>query len=144
MSELRRRDSTFGGHCIRPGRARQKPEALESLARAEVAVTFFGHTHFQGGFVLRDNGRVEQVRLSLPPGAGSARLLLADTIKYMVNPGSIGQPRDGDPRAAFAFFDDEQHVVDYWRVPYDIPVTQERMRQAGLPKPLGDRLVLGR
>lgn len=120
------------------------PDARDSLTRAEVSVTFFGHTHFQGGFVLRPNGRIELVRLSMPPGAASARLLLASNIKCMINPGSIGQPRDGDPRAAYAFYDEDQRVVEYWRVPYDIPATQEKMKKAELPKPLIDRLTIGR
>jgi len=119
-------------------------EARMSLERAEVWLTFFGHTHFQGGFVLRPNGKIDLVRLSLPPGPASAKLLLAKNIKYMINPGSIGQPRDGDPRAAFAFYDDQKRVLEYMRVPYDIAATQERMKHAGLPKPLGDRLALGR
>ncbi len=120
------------------------PEARMSLELTEVPVTFFGHTHFQGGFVLRNSGRVEQVRLHWPPGVVSAKLVLATNARYLINPGSIGQPRDGDPRASFAFYDDKEHAVEYWRVPYDVGVTQERMRKAGLPTPLVDRLAAGR
>ncbi|MGH9677408.1 MAG: metallophosphoesterase family protein, partial [Candidatus Acidiferrum sp.] len=59
-------------------------------------------------------------------------------------PGSIGQPRDGDPRAGFAIADLEHHTVEFWRVPYDIAAVQERMRAAKLPEPLIHRLVVGR
>ena len=119
-------------------------EARVSLELAEVSLIFFGHTHFQGGFVLRNSGRVEQVRLHWPPGVVSAKLVLATNARYLINPGSIGQPRDGDPRAAFAVYDDDEHTVEYWRVPYDVAVTQERMRKVSLPTPLVERLAAGR
>jgi diadenosine tetraphosphatase ApaH/serine/threonine PP2A family protein phosphatase len=64
--------------------------------------------------------------------------------KYLLNPGSIGQPRDGDPRAAFAIADFEHKIVEFWRVPYDIPSVQSRMYDANLPEPLIHRLTLGR
>ena len=59
-------------------------------------------------------------------------------------PGSIGQPRDGDPRAAFAIADLDHRVVEFWRVPYDIGAVQKRMEKAGLPFPLIERLAAGR
>jgi len=64
--------------------------------------------------------------------------------RYLLNPGSIGQPRDGDPRASFAIADLENNAVEFWRVPYDINKVQERMRSARLPEPLVHRLTLGR
>jgi diadenosine tetraphosphatase ApaH/serine/threonine PP2A family protein phosphatase len=64
--------------------------------------------------------------------------------RYLLNPGSVGQPRDGDPRAAFAVADLEHQTVEFWRVPYDIVSVQERMRRARLPEPLIQRLSLGR
>jgi len=64
--------------------------------------------------------------------------------KYLLNPGSIGQPRDGDPRAAFAIADFDHKIVEFWRVPYDISSVQSRMYEANLPEPLIFRLALGR
>jgi len=64
--------------------------------------------------------------------------------RYLLNPGSVGQPRDGDPRAAFAIADMEHNVVEFWRVPYDIESVQQRMHAAGLPEPLILRLTFGR
>lgn len=119
-------------------------EARESLKQAEVEVTFFGHTHLQGGFLLRENGCVEQVRLHWPAGVVSTKLELAARVKYMINPGSVGQPRDGDARAGFAFYQEETRTVEYWRVPYDIKATQRKMRKARLPRQLVERLALGR
>ena len=118
-------------------------QALEGLLEAPSPVAFFGHTHMQGGFTLRD----EQVTvLHSKPLAGNfySTLAIEQGTTYLVNPGSIGQPRDGDPRSAFAIADLENHSVEFWRVPYDIEAVQKRMTQAGLPEPLILRLSFGR
>jgi predicted phosphodiesterase len=118
-------------------------QALASLLAAPHDVTFFGHTHFQGGFAYRDS-RLEMIRLEPPPGGPSfAALRLESGTRYLINPGSIGQPRDGDPRAGFAIADMEHGVVEFWRVPYDIESVQQRMKKAGLPEPLALRLAFG-
>jgi diadenosine tetraphosphatase ApaH/serine/threonine PP2A family protein phosphatase len=61
----------------------------------------------------------------------------------MINPGSVGQPRDGDPRAAFALLDRSAATVDFRRVEYDVKETQRRMRERKLPEMLADRLTFG-
>ena len=63
--------------------------------------------------------------------------------KYLLNPGSVGQSRDGDPRAAFAIYDSGRRRMEYWRVPYNLEATQTRMRECGLPEPLIERLEFG-
>jgi diadenosine tetraphosphatase ApaH/serine/threonine PP2A family protein phosphatase len=63
---------------------------------------------------------------------------------YLVNPGSVGQPRDGDPRAAYALYDSGTRVVAYCRVPYDVAAAQKKILEAGLRPILADRLRLGR
>jgi len=63
---------------------------------------------------------------------------------YLINPGAVGQPRDGDPRAAFAYFDTTTQSVELRRVPYDVARAQQRIRAAGLPDVLARRLGLGR
>jgi diadenosine tetraphosphatase ApaH/serine/threonine PP2A family protein phosphatase len=63
---------------------------------------------------------------------------------YMINPGSIGQPRDGDPRAAYAVYDTDAGMVTYRRVAYDVAAAQKKIREAGLPPILADRLAVGR
>ncbi len=118
-------------------------QAVEGLFESRAAVTFFGHTHLQGGFSSRDT-ELEVLNLRAQPGAGFAALRLEPSKKYLLNPGSVGQPRDSDPRAAFAIADLGHGVVEFWRVPYNIPAVQQRMRQAGLPEPLVQRLSLGR
>jgi diadenosine tetraphosphatase ApaH/serine/threonine PP2A family protein phosphatase len=64
--------------------------------------------------------------------------------RYLINPGSVGQPRDGDARAACAIADLEHNVVEFWRVPYDVEAVQKRMLGVGLPEPLALRLAIGR
>ena len=65
-------------------------------------------------------------------------------MRCLINPGSVGQPRDGDPRASVAILDTEACRVSVARVPYDVPTAQEKIRRANLPAFLADRLALGR
>ncbi len=151
LRELKQGPKPIGDYQIVHGSVRDEDEyvfhpreALESFALTEVAITFFGHTHMQGGFVLREGNKIQVLRVAVGEGANAATLELDPTAKYLINPGSIGQPRDGDPRAGFCFYDDNTHVVEYWRFPYAIATTQKKMKEAGLPQPLIDRLALGR
>jgi diadenosine tetraphosphatase ApaH/serine/threonine PP2A family protein phosphatase len=73
-----------------------------------------------------------------------ATLKLETGTQYLLNPGSVGQPRDGDARAAFAIADVERATVEFWRVPYDIEAVQQRMTKAALPEALVLRLAFGR
>jgi predicted phosphodiesterase len=118
-------------------------QALEGLLDSTSQVTFFGHTHHQGGFAYADP---ELEVLSLHPRSNESHcaLRLEDSKRYLLNPGSIGQPRDTDPRAGFAIADLENRTVEFWRVPYDIAGVQQRMREAKLPEPLVLRLQVGR
>ena len=118
-------------------------QALDGLLESPSMVTFFGHTHFQGGFSFRDN-KLEVIQLRPEPGASFAALRVESNTRYLLNPGSVGQPRDGDPRAALAIADLNHGVIEFWRVPYDIEAVQQRMKRAGLPEPLILRLAFGR
>jgi len=118
--------------------------ALDPLKTSPTPVAFFGHTHIQGGFTLRGD---ELQVLYTAPGVGreSVQVQIEPGTNYLLNPGSVGQPRDGDARAAFAIADvEQQHTVEFWRVPYDIAQVQQRMSQANLPEPLILRLAFGR
>jgi len=118
-------------------------QALDSLLDAPTPVTFFGHTHLQGGFTLRDD-KVGALHFK-PTGENLfSTLTIEEGTTYLLNPGSIGQPRDGDTRAAFVIADLDHKSVEFWRVPYDIEKVQERMTKAGLPEPLVLRLAFGR
>jgi predicted phosphodiesterase len=118
-------------------------QALDGLLDSTAAVTFFGHTHHQGGFSYQDS-HLEVLQIRPRATESFAALRIAAPRRYLLNPGSIGQPRDADPRAAFAVADLEHEVVEFWRVPYDINAVQKRMRAAHLPEPLIQRLVVGR
>ncbi len=96
-----------------------------------------GHTHMPAAFKLEDSGNVRY----LPLSAG-IELSLGDG-RFIVNPGSVGQPRDGDPRASYGVYDSETSTIKLRRVEYAIGVTQAKMRAAGLPPGLIGRLEKG-
>jgi predicted phosphodiesterase len=120
-------------------------DALAPLIALTAPITFFGHTHLQGGFFAngsaadgfrpeyRTIGKAESVTLQLKSGT-----------RYLINPGSVGQPRDGDWRAAFAIFDSEAQIVHFQRAPYNLKAAQDRIFAANLPHRLATRLAAGR
>ena len=116
--------------------------ALDGLQSAPTPVTFFGHTHLQGGFSLRGE---DVTLLHFRPSGGNdfSTFNIEQGTTYLLNPGSIGQPRDGDPRAGFAIADLDNGSVEFWRLRYDIEDVQGRMSRAGLPEPLILRLSFG-
>ncbi|HEU5415184.1 MAG TPA: metallophosphoesterase family protein [Candidatus Angelobacter sp.] len=121
-------------------------DAYSILGRAAAPVTFFGHTHVQGGFWIDDETDEEgglELKYKSRTGLQQLTVQLRETGKYMINPGSIGQPRDGDPRAAFLVYDTEQRAVTFFRAPYDIAAAQEKIFAAGLPERLAIRLEEG-
>jgi len=109
-------------------------DAVASFTYQHTTVCFFGHTHVAGAFV-RDEGvkRVLTPQLMIEPGK-----------KYFINAGSVGQPRDGDWRAAYCLYDTERNVVEQRRVKYDLATAQKKILAAGLPRLLAERLELGR
>jgi diadenosine tetraphosphatase ApaH/serine/threonine PP2A family protein phosphatase len=115
------------------------PEAAEVFAYQPSQLVFFGHTHLQGGF---QSQRRKTWRLD--PSSNRTLLDLDSGSAYLVNPGSVGQPRDENPEAAFVIFDSVAQQVAYHRAPYDIEKAQAKIRNAGLPGLLADRLAVGR
>jgi diadenosine tetraphosphatase ApaH/serine/threonine PP2A family protein phosphatase len=120
-------------------------DAVEPLTHPIAAHTFFGHTHLQGGF-CNNHGEMHAIRPAFrdPKHPQRIEFRLEKGIPYMINPGSIGQPRDGDPRSGFALYDTEDNLVIFYRVPYDIRAAQKDIRDAGLPPRLAERLADGR
>lgn len=150
LEELPTGPATVDGFSLVHGAHRDEDEyvfapaqALDGLLDAPSPITFFGHTHLQGGFTLRDN-KVGVLHFKPADGAPFSTLTIEPGTTYLLNPGSVGQPRDGDPRAAFAIADLPNNSVEFWRVPYDIEAVQKRMAAAGLPEPLINRLLFGR
>jgi predicted phosphodiesterase len=117
-------------------------QAVRSLVASHQPATFFGHTHIQGGFAY-DGAAVARIDASSRFGT-QFEIVLEPKTRYLLNPGSVGQPRDGDPRAAFAIADLEERKVEFWRTRYDISAVQERMERAGVPEALVLRLAFGR
>jgi predicted phosphodiesterase len=113
-------------------------DALEIFAAFSAEVIFFGHTHIPSFFGLNGN----RLRVAILRGP-SGRIVLEPGGRYLINPGSIGQPRDRDPRAAYMTYDSERRVVRWYRLPYPVGEAQRRIRRAGLPQPLADRLAIG-
>jgi predicted phosphodiesterase len=101
----------------------------------DTKLTFFGHTHVQGGFLLGPR----KVKRFLP----ERPLQLEPDYYYLINPGSVGQPRDGDPRAAYALYSPQDRTVEFGRVPYDIGKAAAKILQAELPESLAMRLFEG-
>jgi len=120
-------------------------DAVPALRAARARVTFFGHTHRQVGFA--GNG---EDTFSLGPiysnddEADQYELPLRGGFHYLLNPGSVGQPRDGDWRAAFALYDTDANVVHFHRTPYNLKDAQDRIFAAKLPSRLATRLAAGR
>src|SRR5689334_20723157 len=117
-------------------------EAGNAFGYLESRLAFFGHTHVQGGFIW-NHSRVETITRS-DPRSDRHLIRLDPQCGYLINPGSIGQPRDGDPRAAYVLYDSDSLEIAYFRVPYDVKSAQEKIRKAGLPSILADRLAVGR
>ena len=117
--------------------------AVEAFQSDPAPLVFFGHSHHQGGFLLTSDKRLQSVHLPPIKDGEPASIQLQENARYLINPGSIGQPRDGDGRAAFAILDTDKKQVDFYRTPYDMAATQEKMRKAELPEPLVARLEVG-
>jgi diadenosine tetraphosphatase ApaH/serine/threonine PP2A family protein phosphatase len=120
-------------------------DALEPLLLSSVPLTFFGHSHVQGAFSSNpiDAGALRPLYKTVGQGEAS-EWPLKKGIQYLINPGSVGQPRDGDWRAAFALFDSDTRTIAFHRVPYDLKGAQDRILAANLPSRLATRLAAGR
>lgn len=114
-------------------------EALNVFRQTAFPLCFFGHSHFPVVFGLSPDAI--HTMLTTPP---TFRIRLEPGMRYLVNPGSIGQPRDGSPLASFGMYDSDAKTVTIYRVPYRVERTQKKILDAGLPAPLADRLALGR
>ncbi len=103
-------------------------------AEPEIRVLFFGHTHIQIAFAY------DRETLTV---VSSPTFSIRDDKLYLINPGSVGQPRDKDPRCAFLLYDEEAQTVEFIRLPYDVRACSEKIISAGLPRVLADRLHTG-
>jgi diadenosine tetraphosphatase ApaH/serine/threonine PP2A family protein phosphatase len=121
-------------------------DAWTPLQRMETEITFFGHTHVQGGFSQSEHNWAEDRPVYAGHRDATEHFTLDVPVgtRHLINPGSVGQPRDGDPRAAFALYDDAVEQVTFFRTPYDVTAVQAAIREAHLPERLAARLSTGR
>ena len=115
-------------------------DASRALDAASRPLCLFGHTHLP--VVFRRHPALFDG--FMPEGPDDATLEVIEGINYLVNVGSVGQPRDGDPRAAFGIYDSEGSTVVLRRTPYPVEIAQRRILSAGLPSSLANRLAIGR
>jgi predicted phosphodiesterase len=109
-------------------------DAAASFSKQTTELCFFGHTHTPRAYI-KDSSVV---------GLPFEQLILEPGKRYFVNAGSVGQPRDGDWRAAYVVFDQEKRLIRLRRLRYDLPKTQGKILAAGLPPRLADRLAFGK
>ena len=99
-------------------------------------ICFIGHSHVPLAFEKKED--------IIKPHYGAEKILIDENCKYIVNVGSVGQPRDGDPRASYCIMDTEAKTIVWHRVIYDVAKAQKKIINAGLPSFLADRLAMGR
>jgi predicted phosphodiesterase len=116
-------------------------DALRAIESAHRPVCIFGHTHVALAF-QRTEDAIEYV--AGPGESEGIRITLDSRHRYLINPGSVGQPRDGDPRAGAAIVDTAHRDAELHRIVYPVQETQRKIRLAGLPEVLARRLALGR
>jgi predicted phosphodiesterase len=120
-------------------------DAWAPLQQMTTAITFFGHTHIQGGFSQHGHEWHEiKTQFRTKNSAEIWKMAIAEGTRHLINPGAVGQPRDCDWRAGFVIYDSEAMEVIYHRVPYDLTAAQGRILMAGLPERLAARLREGR
>jgi predicted phosphodiesterase len=113
--------------------------AGEAFDATDAPLIFIGHTHLAEYYEKAKNGRVTR-----HPMYAGGRLELDPASRYIVNAGSVGQPRDGNPRPSLAFYDPQAATVFWERYDYPIERVREKMAAAHLPPRLADRLLIGR
>jgi predicted phosphodiesterase len=111
-----------------------KLAAAASFTYQNTPVCFFGHTHVPVAFI----------RDSVVRGGTYSKFRVEPGRKYFVNVGAVGQPRDGNPKAAYVIYDMDEGSIELRRLEYDIASAQKKIREAGLPERLADRLAMGK
>jgi predicted phosphodiesterase len=109
-------------------------DAAASFTYQRTTICFFGHTHVPMVFVRDESVRRER----------GENIRIEPAKKYFINMGSVGQPRDGNWRAAYCVYDTENNLVQLFRVKYDLAKVQRKIAEAGLPRLLAERLAIGR
>jgi predicted phosphodiesterase len=109
-------------------------DAMSNFSYQFTQLCFHGHTHVPKVYVKTD--RVREIP--------AESILIEPNAKYFINAGSVGQPRDGDPRSCYVIYDSESKIIQFRRLEYDMATTQQKILAAGLPEMLAERLSEGR
>ncbi|MGQ9617973.1 MAG: metallophosphoesterase family protein [Candidatus Aminicenantia bacterium] len=115
-----------------------KFDALEAFSVLESKICFFGHTHFPAIHILKG----KEIK-TIYPAKFPYRFKLEDGFRFLINPGSVGQPRDGNPLSSFLIYESSKKSITINRIPYDISTAQSKILNAGLPPMLANRLSSG-
>ncbi len=110
--------------------------ASKTFELLETNICFVGHTHVPGVFIKSKNSHIEYQE--------GSNIDIKEENKYIINVGSVGQPRDGNPQAAYCIYDTDKENIQIKRISYDIQTTRQKIINEGLPRFLGERLLLGR
>ena len=110
--------------------------ASKTFELLETDICFLGHTHVPGVFIKSKDGRIQYQE--------EINIYIKEDSKYIINVGSVGQPRDGNPRAAYCIYDTDNKNVQIKRISYDLQATRKKIIAEGLPGFLGERLLVGR
>lgn len=113
-------------------------DAAEAFEHITTQLCFFGHTHFPFVYTEKDH-LVDGTFLT----GNSNEIKIEKGVKYLINPGAVGQPRDRNPLAGCAVYDSKAKKVKFYRMQYDIEEAQRKILKEGLPSPLAERLSLG-
>lgn len=113
--------------------------AFVDMMKRDIALAFVAHTHQPCCWLQKADGTADH----RPQPADDEPIQLNPSLKAIVNVGSVGQPRDGDPRGCYVLWDDERHTIRFRRFTYPISKAQKKIRDAGLPAFLADRLAGG-
>ncbi len=124
-------------------------EAIFEFQKIDEKIIFFGHSHIPCVFKEKEEKEILKygfvdVIYEEKENFGFFMFKIENNSRYLINPGSVGQPRDGDPRASFVIFDKKKRYVYFYRIPYDVERARNKIVKNNLPQFLGDRLLLGR
>ena len=110
--------------------------ASRTFELLETNICFVGHTHVPGVFIKSKDSRIRYQE--------DSNINIKEDSKYIINVGSVGQPRDGNPKAAYCIYDSDKKNVQIKRISYDIQTVRKKIIAGGLPRFLGERLLIGR
>jgi predicted phosphodiesterase len=137
-------DIMHGSHYDEDDYLLEPSEVSFEFRKSESRLTFFGHTHIPIIWIYDCEEKTVESKLCEYDTNGRYEFLLEKGKRYLINPGSVGQPRDMDPRASFVIFDEDNKKMTFFRIAYNIESSQQKIIKADLDNFLAERLSIGR